>query len=218
VGDFGSGEQHLGGVAGRGGRNPPSGLWMGQLLSCEREPFELIGELVGIDLFRDGSQQGRNGSGVGAVRQQLWGRNTKHLGKLDEVVDAKRTTAGLPVADRGLRAAKASGELTLRPASLLTNRPNTLTDLGDVLAQRTSGADSTEHIPLWYRSTPTRYAAGESGRGSVSHHQVLAQEGEAIVAIRITAVRLEGSEAHEHIVRLWWINPANSPDRGQLPR
>jgi hypothetical protein len=38
----------------------------------------------------------------------------------------------------------------------------------------------------------------------------LAQEGEAIVAIRITAVRLEGGEAHEHIVRLWWINPANS--------
>jgi uncharacterized protein DUF3892 len=30
------------------------------------------------------------------------------------------------------------------------------------------------------------------------------------VAIRITAVRLEGGQAHEHIVRLWWINPATS--------
>jgi hypothetical protein len=42
---------------------------MGKRLSCERELFELVGELVGIDLFRDGSQQGRNGSGVGAVGQ-----------------------------------------------------------------------------------------------------------------------------------------------------
>ena len=30
------------------------------------------------------------------------------------------------------------------------------------------------------------------------------------MAIRITAVRLEGGQAHEHIVRLWWTNPANS--------
>jgi hypothetical protein len=30
------------------------------------------------------------------------------------------------------------------------------------------------------------------------------------MAIRITAVRLEGGNAHEHIVRLWWVNPANS--------
>ena len=30
------------------------------------------------------------------------------------------------------------------------------------------------------------------------------------MAIRITAVRLEGGQAHEHIVRLWWINPATS--------
>jgi hypothetical protein len=38
----------------------------------------------------------------------------------------------------------------------------------------------------------------------------LSQEGEAIVAIRITAVRLEGGNAHEHIVRLWWTDPATS--------
>src|SRR6266545_4125254 len=30
------------------------------------------------------------------------------------------------------------------------------------------------------------------------------------MAIRITAVCLEGGNAHEHIVRLWWTNPANS--------
>jgi hypothetical protein len=30
------------------------------------------------------------------------------------------------------------------------------------------------------------------------------------VAIRITAVRIEGGDAHEHIVRLWWVNPATS--------
>ncbi|MBC6450866.1 DUF3892 domain-containing protein [Actinokineospora xionganensis] len=30
------------------------------------------------------------------------------------------------------------------------------------------------------------------------------------MAIRITAIRLTGGEGHEHITRLWWINPANS--------
>lgn len=29
------------------------------------------------------------------------------------------------------------------------------------------------------------------------------------MAIRITAIRLTGGNAHEHITRLWWINPAN---------
>ncbi|WP_216213067.1 DUF3892 domain-containing protein [Amycolatopsis aidingensis] len=28
------------------------------------------------------------------------------------------------------------------------------------------------------------------------------------MAIRITAIRLTGGEGHEHISRLWWINPA----------
>ena len=30
------------------------------------------------------------------------------------------------------------------------------------------------------------------------------------MAIRITAVRLQGGNGHEHIVHLWWTNPANS--------
>lgn len=30
------------------------------------------------------------------------------------------------------------------------------------------------------------------------------------MAIQITAVRLQGGEGHEHIVRLWWTNPANA--------
>lgn len=29
------------------------------------------------------------------------------------------------------------------------------------------------------------------------------------MAIRITAIRLAGGTSHEHIVRLWWTNPAN---------
>ncbi|GAA3885719.1 DUF3892 domain-containing protein [Streptomyces lannensis] len=29
------------------------------------------------------------------------------------------------------------------------------------------------------------------------------------MAIQITAVRLSGGTAHEHIARLWWTNPAN---------
>jgi len=29
------------------------------------------------------------------------------------------------------------------------------------------------------------------------------------VAIRITAIRLSGGTMHQHIVRLWWTNPAN---------
>ena len=29
------------------------------------------------------------------------------------------------------------------------------------------------------------------------------------MAIRFTAVRLSGGTQHEHIVRLWWVNPAN---------
>ncbi|MGI5518978.1 DUF3892 domain-containing protein [Streptomyces sp. CA-106131] len=29
------------------------------------------------------------------------------------------------------------------------------------------------------------------------------------MAIQITAVRLSGGTAHEHIVRLWWTNPAD---------
>lgn len=30
------------------------------------------------------------------------------------------------------------------------------------------------------------------------------------MAIRITAVRLSGGTTHQHITRLWWINPATS--------
>jgi len=30
------------------------------------------------------------------------------------------------------------------------------------------------------------------------------------MAIRITAVRMSGGANHEHIVRLWWTNPADS--------
>lgn len=29
------------------------------------------------------------------------------------------------------------------------------------------------------------------------------------MSIRITAIRLSGGENHEHIIRLWWINPAD---------
>jgi hypothetical protein len=29
------------------------------------------------------------------------------------------------------------------------------------------------------------------------------------VAIRITAIRLSGGSTHQHIVRLWWTNPAD---------
>lgn len=29
-----------------------------------------------------------------------------------------------------------------------------------------------------------------------------------IVSIRITAIRLSEGDSHEHIVRLWWTNPA----------
>jgi hypothetical protein len=29
------------------------------------------------------------------------------------------------------------------------------------------------------------------------------------MAIRITAIRLSGGTGHEHIIRLWWTNPAN---------
>jgi len=29
------------------------------------------------------------------------------------------------------------------------------------------------------------------------------------VSIRITAIRLSGGTTHQHIVRLWWTNPAN---------
>lgn len=29
------------------------------------------------------------------------------------------------------------------------------------------------------------------------------------VAIRVTAIRLSGGTTHQHIVRLWWTNPAN---------
>jgi hypothetical protein len=29
------------------------------------------------------------------------------------------------------------------------------------------------------------------------------------MAIRITAIRLSGGSGHEHIVRLWWTNPAS---------
>ena len=29
------------------------------------------------------------------------------------------------------------------------------------------------------------------------------------MALRITAIRLSGGTSHEHIVRLWWTNPAN---------
>jgi hypothetical protein len=30
------------------------------------------------------------------------------------------------------------------------------------------------------------------------------------MTIRITAIRLSGGQGHEHIVRLWWTNPADS--------
>jgi hypothetical protein len=30
------------------------------------------------------------------------------------------------------------------------------------------------------------------------------------MAIRFTAIRMSGGTRHEHIVRLWWINPATS--------
>jgi hypothetical protein len=30
------------------------------------------------------------------------------------------------------------------------------------------------------------------------------------MAIKITAIRLEGGQLHEHIVRLWWIDPATN--------
>lgn len=29
------------------------------------------------------------------------------------------------------------------------------------------------------------------------------------MTIRFTAIRLSGGQGHEHIVRLWWTNPAN---------
>jgi len=29
------------------------------------------------------------------------------------------------------------------------------------------------------------------------------------MAIRITAIRLSGGTSHEHIIRLWWTNPAS---------
>jgi hypothetical protein len=29
------------------------------------------------------------------------------------------------------------------------------------------------------------------------------------MAIRFTAIRLSGGTQHEHIVRLWWVNPAD---------
>lgn len=29
------------------------------------------------------------------------------------------------------------------------------------------------------------------------------------MSIKITAIRLTGGQAHEHISRLWWTNPAN---------
>lgn len=30
------------------------------------------------------------------------------------------------------------------------------------------------------------------------------------MAIRFTAIRLSGGTQHEHITRLWWVNPSNS--------
>ncbi|WP_163511580.1 DUF3892 domain-containing protein [Fodinicola acaciae] len=30
------------------------------------------------------------------------------------------------------------------------------------------------------------------------------------MAIRITAIRLSGGTTHQHIVRLWWVNPSTS--------
>jgi hypothetical protein len=33
-------------------------------------------------------------------------------------------------------------------------------------------------------------------------------KGSAIMAIHITAIRLSGGTTHQHIVHLWWINPA----------
>lgn len=35
-------------------------------------------------------------------------------------------------------------------------------------------------------------------------------DGRWVVSIRITAVRLSDGNDHEHIVRLWWVNPADS--------
>lgn len=37
------------------------------------------------------------------------------------------------------------------------------------------------------------------------------------MAIRITAIRLSGGTTHEHIVHLWWTNPATS-ERGDGTR
>jgi Protein of unknown function (DUF3892) len=34
------------------------------------------------------------------------------------------------------------------------------------------------------------------------------------MAIRITAIRLSGGAQHEHIVHLWWANPADSSTGG----
>jgi len=40
------------------------------------------------------------------------------------------------------------------------------------------------------------------------------------VSIQITAIRLSGGNAHEHIVHLWWTNPSNGKTgdntRGQI--
>ncbi|MEU4159551.1 DUF3892 domain-containing protein [Actinoplanes sp. NPDC026670] len=32
------------------------------------------------------------------------------------------------------------------------------------------------------------------------------------MAIRITAIRLSGGDDHEHIVRLWWVNPSSASE------
>ncbi|MCP2245747.1 DUF3892 domain-containing protein [Lentzea aerocolonigenes] len=32
------------------------------------------------------------------------------------------------------------------------------------------------------------------------------------MAIKITAIRLSGGEGHEHIVHLWWVNPADGKE------
>src|SRR6266498_5273279 len=55
-----------------------------------------------------------------------------------------------------------------------------------------------------------RYAGSVPCRRSVGQRRTLDLEGRTRVAIRITAVRLEGGATHEHIVRLWWINPADN--------
>jgi hypothetical protein len=31
-----------------------------------------------------------------------------------------------------------------------------------------------------------------------------------VIRIRITDIELDGGAGHEHIVRLWWINPSNA--------